>query len=387
MGLRDILLARRDAGPSPMRMVGFPSDGGLISAGVTGTSALGLSAVWRCIDILSNGVAQLPWEEVRADAELPPSRLVLRPQAQRTRREWTSLVVSTLALYDVCYLLKVGGLDSEGVTVGLWPLDPSIVSPVTSDTWSFLPPDEYYISGTRMSADNIVVLHRSPQPGVADGLGGVIQMARVTFAAAQAAEAYASRYWQAGGAPTTVLETDANMPPEVGVQFSDRWRERRSMGPDYAPVLSGGLKAKQFGADPTAQAAVEARKEQVADIGRYFGVPTRILNAPAGDTETYATSKSGNMDLVRYTLSNYIHAIEDAISDQLPGGRQMRMETATLTAGTQLAQAQALQLATGNKAWMTPDEAREVWHLAPMESPDTLNPAPVTAPFGGIDQP
>ena len=158
------------------------------------------------------------------------------------------------------------------------------------------------------------------------------------------------------------------------------------MGPDYAPVLSGGLKAKQFGADPTAQAAVEARKEQVADIGRYFGVPTRILNAPAGDTETYATSESGNMDLVRYTLSNYIHAIEDAISDQLPGGRQMRMKTSTLTAGTQLAQAQALQLATGNKAWMTPDEAREVWHLAPMESPDTLNPAPVmVAPPGGMN--
>lgn len=370
-------------------MVGFPSDGGLITAGVTGTTALGLSAVWRCVDILSNGVAQLGWSEVRAEAELPPSRLVLRPQAQRTRREWSSLVVSTLALYDVCYLLKTGGLDSEGVTVGLWPLDPFIVQPVTTDTWSFLPPEEYYVAGTKVSADNLVVLHRSPQPGVMDGMGGVIQMARVTFAAAQAAEAYASRYWQAGGAPTTVLETDANMPEPIALQFSDRWRERRSQGPDYAPVLSGGLKAKQFGADPTAQAAVEARKEQVADIGRYFGIPTRILNAPAGDTETYATSESGNMDLVRYTLSNYIHAIEDAISDQLPGGRQMRMETATLTAGTQLAQAQALQLATGNKAWMTPDEAREVWHLPPTESPDTLNPpapAPVMVRPGGMQQ-
>ena len=37
------------------------------------------------------------------------------------------------------------------------------------------------------------------------------------------------------------------------------------------------------------------------------------------------------MDLVRYTLQNYIGAIEDAITDQLPGGRHMQMDTWTLT--------------------------------------------------------
>lgn len=360
-------------------MVGFPSDGGLVSAGVTATTSLGLSAVWRCLDILSNGVSQLDWLEKRGTLDLPPSRIVVRPQADRTRREWVSLVVSTLALYDVCYLLKAGGRDSEGVPIGLWPIDPSLISPSSFDYLTLLPPDEFNLGGETITRDQLVILHRSPQPGVQDTLGGVIRLARITFAAAIAAEGYASRYWQAGGAPTTVLETDRNLVGDTANILQDRWRESRQRGPDYPAVLEGGVKARDFGADPTTQSAVEARRELVADIARYFGVPTRIVNAPTGDTETYTSTESANGDLVRYTLQNYIGAIEDAITDQLPGGRRMVMDTWRLTAGTQLAQAQAYQLATGGKAWMSPEDVRDRIGLPPIEDPEALNP-PAPAP-------
>jgi HK97 family phage portal protein len=213
---------------------------------------------------------------------------------------------------------------------------------------------------------------------VTDSQGGIINLARVTFAAAIAAEGYASRYWQAGGPVDRALVSDAAMPDSIAKENSERWGERRSKGPDYVPVLTGGMKYETYGVDPTAEAAVEARREQVADIGRYFGVPTRILNAPTGDSETYSSSEMGNQDLVRYTLQNYIGAIEDAITDLLPGGRHMAMDTRRLTTGTQLAQAQALQLLTGNKAVMLPEEAREWLGLAPMENPDELNPPPPT---------
>jgi hypothetical protein len=73
--------------------------------------------------------------------------------------------------------------------------------------------------------------------------------------------------------------------------------------------------------------------------------------------------------LVRYTLQNYIGAIEDAISSQLPGGRRMEMPVSKLTLGTQLAQAQALQLLTGNARIVDVDEAREWLGLGPQENP------------------
>jgi phage portal protein BeeE len=245
-----------------------------------------------------------------------------------------------------------------------------------------MPPEAYQVAGVEVPAERMVIIRRSPQPGIVDGMGGVIRLARITFAAAIAAEAYASRYWQNGGSPTTVLESDGAIPDPLAKAIAERWSAMRRLGPDHPAVLGSGLKARDHGADPTQQAAVEARREQVADVGRYFGIPTRILNAPTGDSETYATSEMGNQDLVRYTLQNYIGAIEDAISEQLPGGRRMVMMTQRLTLGTQLATAQALQLLTGNKPVMTTEEAREYIGLAPIEDPSELM-APAAAPAGG----
>jgi hypothetical protein len=249
--------------------------------------------------------------------------------------------------------------------------------------FSILPATEFYVGQYTVPRDRLVILHRSPQPGISDTQGGLINLARIKFAEAIAADGYSSRYWQAGGPTDRALVAEGILPTAIAEQNSERWAERRAKGPDHVPVLVGGMRLEQYGVDPTQQAAVEARRELVADVGRYFGVPTRILNAPTGDTETYATSESGNQDLVRYTLQNYIGAIEDAISDQLPGGRYMHMDTRRLTAGTQLAQAQALQLLTGNKAVMLPEEGREWLGLPPMEDPDALNPpapTPVVAP-------
>jgi HK97 family phage portal protein len=371
VGWREAIFGKRDAVPAPQRMVGFPTDGGLVGAGVTATTALGLSAVWRCLDILSNGVSQLEWREERGNLELPPSRLVNRPMGFGTRREWTSYIVSVLALYDISYLLKVGGTDAEGVPIGLLPLDPDQVSPDTTvPSISPLLPSPTYNIGVRrgVPADNLVIVRRSPMPGVSEYSAGVIKMARITFAAAIAAEGYASRYWQAGGSTQTVLESDQQIPQTTKDHLSDAFRERKGRGPDYTPILDGGLKVHELGADPTASAATEARREQVADIGRYFGIPTAILNAPAGDTETYNTTEAQGLHLVTYTLRNYIQAIEDAITDQLPGGRRMRMETEPLTRSTQLSHAQALQLAVGGP-WMTQQEARDAWRLPPREDP------------------
>lgn len=358
-------------------MVGFPDGGGLLSGGVTSETALGISAVWRSVDILTTGVSQLDWKELRGNAQLSPSRIVQRPQAQRTRREWVSLVVATLALYDVCYLLKAGGNDRDGVPLGLWYLDPTIVQPASQDLFTLafgLPPDRFFVAGKELHRDDLVILHRSPQPTVSDTVGGVIRLARTTFAAAIAAERYASRYWQAGGSPTTVLETEQRLTRPQIDETSDLWAEKRAKGPDYAPVLTGGLKARSFGADPTSESAVEARRELVADIGRYFGVPTRILNAPTGDNETYTSTSAANQDLVRYTLQNYIGAIQDAITDILPGGRRMEMATERLTRGTQMEQAQAYQLATGGRPWMVPDEVRAAVGLPELDDPAELEP-------------
>jgi phage portal protein BeeE len=367
-------------------MVGFPSDGGLVSS-VTSTTALGLSAVWRCLDILSNGVSQLEWKEYLGGVDLPDmatSTLVRQPLEEATRREWVNYVVCSMALFDVSYVLRIGT-----PTLSLWPLDPMTVMP-RSRSFSALPfmrAESYWVGTADVEGDRVGILRRNPMPAVSDLTGGVLRLARIKFAEAMAADAYSSRYWQGGGSTQQYLRTEQVLPPNKPQELSDRWAEKRRQGPDHLPVLDGGIDLKDTGADPTAAAAVDARRELVADIGRYFGIPTHTLNAPQGDSETYSSTESSNQDLVKYTFQNYIGAIEDFISAELPAGRSMKMDTWPLIAGTQLAQAQAYQLATGNKAWLSVDEVRERNKLGPVESPDELNP-PVPAPVvvaGGMN--
>jgi HK97 family phage portal protein len=349
-------------------MVGFPSFGnsGVLPYGVSSTTVAGLSAVGRSLDILGTGVSQLPWSEHRGTLDLPLSRLTRRPSAFYTRREWTQLVVRTLALYDVCYLLKIEPEDNEGVPAGLWPIPPQLVIPRTVDTYALVPPAEYTVGRTTLKAERLVIIRRAPLPGLPEYLAGILQLARAEFAAYLAAENYASRYWQGGGSPQGTLTTDANLSDTQATQLGNRWAQRRAQGPDHWPVLSNGLKADAWGADPTTASAVEARRDMVASVGRHFGIPTRLLNAPSIDAETYSNAQEANIDLLHYTLENYINAIEEAITDLLPGNREMTMITSQLTEGTQLARYQAYQLAVG-APWMSAPEAREAEGLPPQE--------------------
>ena len=350
-------------------MVGFPTGGssGVLPYNVSTSTTMGLSTVWRCLDVLAYGVKQLPWVERLRNADLPLSRLTLRPWEAITRRDWTDVVVRTMALYDVAYLLKLEPYDQEGVPSGLWPIPPTIILPRTVDNLGLIPPMEYTVGRTTISADRIIVLRRAMVPGVPEYLAGFLQLARAELAAALAANNYASRYWQGGGSPTTVLETEANLNDVQATNLGNRWSQRRSQGPDHPVILSNGLKARDWGADPTTASAVEARQAQDADTVRYFGVPPRLANVRSWDSETYDNAEEENLDLLKYGLQNYIDAIEDGITDLLPGERELKILTSSLTEAAQLSRYQALQLAVGGP-WMTVPEARDAEGLPPTES-------------------
>lgn len=300
-------------------------------------AAVGLSAVWRCVTLIADTIADMPWQEWRGEQLLPASRLTRRPYALMTRREWTWRVVATEALYNATHLMHVGGTDAAGSPWSLLPLPPSLVQPGVADPWGLLPPTEYFVAAQVVPAAYMSVIRRAPFPNVPDQVSGLLELARRQFTAYVAADVHMSRYWQAGGPTTAVITTDQELTDPQADDIARRWHNRRSMGADYPAVLGKGADAKAWGADPTAESAVEARREINADVGRYFGVPTRILNAPAGDSETYANVENDALDLYRLTLRGYMGPIEDVISELLPGdyieGRRMAMDPSRFLQG------------------------------------------------------
>ena len=300
-------------------------------------AAVGLSAVWRCVTLISDAIADMPWQEWRGDELLPPSRLVRRPCATMTRREWTWRVVATEALYNTVYCLHVGGYDSAGKPWSLLPLPPVVVQPISFDPWGILPPSRYNVAGQTIEATDLTIIRRAPFPGVTENMAGLLELARRQFTAYVAADVHMSRYWQAGGPTTTVITTEQELEDEDAAKIGQRWADRRAMGADHPAVLGKGAHAEAWGADPTTESGTEARREQTAEVGRYFGVPTRILNAPAGDSETYSNVENDAIDLWRYTLRGYAGPVEDAISGELPGdpieGRRMGLDPSRLLQG------------------------------------------------------
>ena len=61
--------------------------------------ALSVDALYACVRLISDGVASASWGEWRGLTRLPDSRLARRPMQRLTRRHWTWLVTSTMALY------------------------------------------------------------------------------------------------------------------------------------------------------------------------------------------------------------------------------------------------------------------------------------------------
>jgi phage portal protein BeeE len=214
---------------------------------------------------------------------------------------------------------------------------------VNQDPWAILPASEYMVAGQRVSIDQLSIARRAPWPGIQDNAAGIINLARREFQAYLSADNQMARYWLNGGPATTVITTDQELDDAQADAIGNRWDARRSNG--GTAVLGKGAHADPWGADPTTETAVEARREIVADIGRYFGVPTRILNAPAGDSETYANVEDDAIDLMRYTLGGYIDPIQDLISELLPGdpvaGRRMVIDPTQFVSGDLTARATA----------------------------------------------
>lgn len=357
-------------------------------------SALGLSAVWRCVTLIADQIADWPWTEWDGDdpeaRRLTPSRLVRRPLASQTRRWWTWRVVATEALFNTVYLLHVGGTDSRGKPWSLLPIPPAAIFPTdVPDPWGMLPPTRYQVGDLEISASQLTIVHRAPLPNVTEELGGILELARRAFQTYIAADVHAARYWQNGGPTTTQIVTDQELDDPQAEGIARRWHDRRAMGSDWPAVMGKGAKAEPWGADPTSESAVEARDRMVADVGRYFGMPTRILNAPANDSGEYANVENDAIDLYRYTLRGYAGPVEDAISELLPGdyitGRRMRLDPSRFLEGDLASRATAWPaLVTAGIA--DQDEARPAFGLAPRGHAVTPTPSQPAVEAPAADQ-
>ena len=341
---------------------------------VSESLALGVDAVFACVTLLADAVSSAAWGEWRGTLQLPDSRIVRRPMAGLTRREWTWLVTATLALYSGCPVRLAGGLDSEGVPNSLVPLAPNRVTRLDG---------RWYIDG-EPATDEVRVIRRVLFPTTDARTAAVLHLARETFAAAAAAQDYLGDWWVSGGSPLVQLVTDQELTDGQAASIATRYVERRKLGPGSAPVVLGkGAKVESVGADAATDGAMLAQDHLAAGVARYFRVPPHLVNVPnLASSLTYGTTEAASTDLVRYTLDPaYAAPIADFVSELLPGdylaGRQVRLDLRHLTRAEFESRTRGYESAI-RAGWVDPEEVRAYEGLPPRESAPTP-PPPVSA--------
>jgi len=359
---------------------------------LTIVEAAGVSAVRRCVTLIANAIAGQRWTEWEGEPanRLPVvSRIVKRPAASMTRREWVWRVVASMALTDVSYIYMVGGVDDEGVPGSLLPLPKEAISPTgLVDPWGIFPPSQYTIAGVAgsVSGEAVIPVRSAFWPGVPVHLQGILQMARNSLMSAWASDSYVSRYWQAGGTPVTQITTDQELDNTQADAIAGRWRDRRSKGPDYPAVLGKGAMAQPWGADVSQQLAIEARRDIAAEVANLFGIASHYINVnPPGSSMTYSNVQDEALSLDRFTLSGFYDPIQDVISDLLPDERFMLIDMTRLTRAAQESRFRAWAIATGNKAWMTSAEVRTEEGLAPNDDIEVMQEAQVEGAKAAAD--
>lgn len=246
-------------------------------------SALGLSAFWACVKILSETVGSLSLQVYRqlnanGDKELATDRpeywmLHNEPNPQMTSMVMREVGQSHLLTWGNSYWLIQFTRASK--VRYLWPLLPEKTVPVrtngnlvyeTTDT-----PD-----GKRKEYAPEEIVH---VPGLSfNGLVGFSPVAihRETIGHGLATESYGAELFGSGGKPGGVLEVPETLTDEAYGRLKNSFKEQIER-PHSTVILEGGTKYHVITLPPEDAQYIETRKFTVADMARIHRIPLSML--------------------------------------------------------------------------------------------------------------
>lgn len=300
--------------------------GPVSASGVVGDSvvnderSLQISTVFACVRLISSVTAGLPldiYETVGDDRKKvgldnPLARLLCySPNMYMTALEFREAMTMQLAYYGNAYALIER--NSAGDVISMIPLmsvnmdvkleNKRVVYRYKRDTEyaDFKPSEIFHLKGF--------------------GFNGLVGLSPIAFAAKTAGVAVAmedqQRDFYANGAksPQLLMTGDGKMlNKEQRGQLEENFKEIAG-GPVKKRlwILEAGFTTQAIGVSPQDAETMAARKFQVSELARFFGVPPHL----AGDVEKSTSWGSGieqqNLGFLQYTLSPYINRWEHAL--------------------------------------------------------------------------
>ena len=341
---------------------------------VTTSNALRVADAFACIRVLADGISTLPLKAYRrtttgrqpAGDNARVVQLLKRPAPGSTGVDLVSHIVVHLNVYGEAFVGKYRSGDGEIAQLGLISPE-SIQVELRGQRMVYLldtvkgrtehgPDDVLHIKA--MSADGLRGLSPVTQCRIALGLSSSLQQSAKVFT-------------EQGSHPSGILSiTDGGTHMQV-VRLMEAWRARHAgvANMHRVAILSGDVKFTPLGFSNDDAQFLQQRELSAREVARIFRVPAWAIDAPTGDSLTYANVTEQSRALATYSLRPPAVRIETAISndpDLCPGGTYVQFEFDGLLRSAPEQRAQAYTAALNPQTgWMTRAEVRELEDLPP----------------------
>ncbi|MBK5958100.1 phage portal protein [Rhodoplanes elegans] len=363
-------------------------------ASVSTGSALQVAAWWRGINVIADGIRQLPVEIYR---ELPDGRgsepakdhplydvLRHKPNQHQSAADFwgTVLLHAAGAGRSVSYKNTVAGQVRE-----LIPVRPDWAHVETLADMSLRYRVTFENSRSATLEQNEVFHLRGPSWDGVDGLNPV-DLGREALGLAMATEESHARFHANGARPSGALVADkaakALDPAEIDrlrAMFEEKYVGTANAGKPM--ILQGGLDWKQMQMTGVDAQHLETRKHQVAEIARVLRLWPIMLGLGGDESPTFASALEFMRAHVRFSLQPWLTSIKGAIECQLltpeerREGYHVKIDTAELLRGSPQERAEAYKAALGTNSspgWVSINEVREDDGWNPLEGDQFSRP-------------
>jgi len=364
-------------------MEAFGVTPGASGISVNATSAQRVAAVAACRQKIAGSISTLRLDvlQIKGDSEVKMPRDALwyllneQPHDQFTATShWDNKVSEQLLRGDGFTWIRrrMNGSISE-----LMPLPWTSVQPWRMPNGSI----RYYLNlpdfGITTWIDPADILHF---PG--HGFDGVRSMSVISYGAknavgnALAMDEYSGKFFANGAHPSMILKAPGVMKQEQIDKLQASFVSKYSGSDNFLRlplVLTEGLDAKEISLNAEDAQLLEARKFQVVDIARAFGVPPHMIGETSGSSAVGAGYEQQARDFVMHTLRLHLKRLEQELNRKLfprDTGKFVRFDLGDLIEGDSKAQAEYNRAALGGPGtgmgWMSVDEIRKSKGLPPI---------------------
>ncbi|MED4162470.1 phage portal protein [Halalkalibacterium halodurans] len=308
--------------PAPwfLKMFGNESSSG---ERVTVNSALGVPAVYACVNILANGIATLPFQTFKRtktgrerDKKHAVAKLLeQRPNPYQGPFKFKHLIETHRNLWGNAYVNIEWGAD--GRPKGLWLLNPASTEPVVN-----VENNEVWYHTVLPNGDNVKIWHGDIIHLTAlstDGIKGKppIQVIRESIGSAQAAQKFKGKFYRNGASTRGFLKIPGMLNPEAKEVVRREW-EKANTGINNAQrvaILDAGLDYQSISMPLKDAQFVEGMNFDKKEIATFFNIPMHMVNEL--DRATHTNIEQQAIDFIRNTLSPIYTQYQEEFSYQL----------------------------------------------------------------------